>query len=244
MNETTLQPGVIGFAAGWTVGVTGLVLIIIILTDCSEDGANYIASIPFFWRPDRWIDEQHVFTRVWYRETEENHHLVHEYVSSAILDANVEIAETDQEVHKLLERKPLHCGNAIVGHDKAVTDKEDRSAARLHNVMLLSEHAVVLPLLIIVVVIVARLHERLNEPTFNAIRQLADSAIILAFLELAIGIKNVAWSISGTPEEERAKTSDSSRLDTLRLLGSQPKPTIHGPPPTAPVPVDSVEEEV
>lgn len=213
--ESALKRPTVGFAVGWAVAVSSLAFIIILLSDFSEDGAHYIASLPYLWKPDQWLSRQHGDIKTWYR-TWDNDDIVLEYVSTAVLDGNVEVPKTANEVYRLLEQKPLHCGNAIVGHDRAFSDREDTGASRLHKVVLIAEHLVVLPLLIVVVVIVSRMHEDLDKQTFDALRQLTDGVIILAFLEIAIGIKNLLWSISGTSRKERGTVSTEKRLIELR----------------------------
>lgn len=213
--EPTLKEGVMGFAVGWTVGISGLVLIIIMLSDCSEDGANYIASMPFLWKPDAWLERQHGDLKIWYRDSKGDDTL-QQYVASAVLDGSIEIPETENDVFLNLERQPLHCGNAIVGKDRELIYEEDRGASRLHKIILIAEHLVVLPLLFVVVIMVARLHSTLDEVTFNAVKQLADGVIIISFLEIAIGIKNVLWSISGVSKDEQPPSPDDARLDQLK----------------------------
>lgn len=219
-NEPALRKGVMGFAVGWAVGISALVFIIILLSDCSEDGANYIASLPYLWKPEKWIDEQHGDIKVWYRTASEKDS-ISQYIASAVLDGNVPLPETEAEVYVNLERQPLHCGNAIVGRDGELIYQEDPAASRLHKVIVLAEHVVVLPLLIVVVLIVSRLHNSLDKQTFKAIKGLTDAVVVIAFLEIAIGVKNVLWSVSGTLSKERAGPSDDSRLEQLQVISAE-----------------------
>lgn len=213
-NETALQEGTMGFAVGWTVGISTLVFVIMMLSDCAEDGANYIMSLSYLWRPDTWIDYQESDIKVWYRNFERKKG-VQQFVAAAVLDGTMDVPETVDQVIDSLERQPLHSGNAIVGTDREVAYKEDRNSSRLHKVILIAEHVVALPLLVVVSVALSRLHGTLDCETFNVIRQLTDSVIIIAFLEIAIAIKNVLWSISGTAKIERGTSSDSERLREL-----------------------------
>lgn len=219
-NEPALRIGVMGFAVGWAVGISALVFVIIMLADCAEDGANYVGSIPYLWKPDKWIDEQHGDIKVWYRTADQGQSL-EQYVASAVLDSSVPLPETENEVFVNLERQPLHCGNAIVGSDGKFIKEEDRGASRLHKVILLAEHVVVLPLLIVVVVIISRLHNSLDENTFEVLRQLTDAVIIIAFLEIAIGVKTVLWSFSGVAQKERAVPSNDHRIEQLQALAEK-----------------------
>lgn len=225
LEEPSLRRGVMGFAVGWAVGISSLVFLVMILTDCAEDGPNYIASLPFLWKPDSWIEGQHGDIKVWYREAK-GEEVVQEYVATAVLDGHVPLPETENDVLFNLERQPLHCGNAIMGTDRDMINKEDRAASRLHKVILLAEHLVVLPLLIVVVTVVSRLHGTFDVKTFKAVRQLTDAVIVIAFLEVAIGVKNVLWSVSGAMVKERAIPSDSARLTQLRglVLGKENEP--------------------
>lgn len=218
--EPAFKEGVMGFAVGWTVGVSGLVFIIILLSDCAEDGANYIASVPFLWKPDSWLERQHGDIKIWYRNSKGDDTL-QQYVASAVLDGSIEIPETENDVFLNLERQPLHCGNAIVGKDKELIYEEDRGASRLHKIILIAEHLVVLPLLFVVVILVVRLHDTLDDATFNVLKQLADGVIIISFLEIAIGIKNVLWSISGVSKAEQTTPPDDAGLDQLKGFYTQ-----------------------
>ena len=214
-DEMALSKGVMGFAVGWTVAVSGLVFIIIMLSDCAEDGANYIASIPYLWKPDEWLNDQHGDIKIWYRNTKGEDSL-QQYVATAALDGTVPIPETETDVLLQLEKKPLHCGNAIVGKDQDHLNQENRSTSGLHKIILIAEHLVVLPLLFVVVFAVGRLHDTLDCTNFNALKQLADGVIIISLLEVAIGIKNILWSVSGVAKGERTKPSSDERLRELR----------------------------
>lgn len=227
--ETALKPGVMGYAVGWAVGISALVFLILLLSDFSEDGVHYIAGIRYLWSPDKWVGEQYAGVKVWYREGREQVS-VQQYIATATLDANVETASTGLEIEKMLEHKPLHCGNAIVGQDVDLCHKEDAAPSRLHKIILLAEHVVALPLLIVAVVIVSRLHDSLDEETFDALQQLADSVIILAFLEVSIGIKNVLWSVSGTSQSERVQASSNARLEELNATAQEYRPTVFTKP--------------
>lgn len=215
MNERGLSQGVMGFAVGWTVGITGLVFIVIMLSDCSEDGANYIASIQYLWKPDEWLEKQHGDLKIWYRDTK-GEHSVQQYVASAVLDGKVPVPQTETDVWINLEKKPLHCGNAIVGKDRELVLEEDKSASRLHKIILSAEHLVALPLLFVVVIVIARLHETLDCDNYNVLKQLAEGVIVLSLLEIAIGIKNILWSVRGVSKAERPVSSSEERLHQLR----------------------------
>ena len=219
-KETSLKLGVMGYAVGWAVGVTALVLIVLILTDFAEDGVHYIAGLRYLWRPDEWLPEQHADVKVWYRDVQKDT-VMQEYVATATLDASVETANSIEDVETLLQQKPLHCGNAIVGQDAEKCSAEDPAPSRLHKIILLAEHIVALPLLVVVVVIVSRLHTQLDEETFSALQQLADSVIILAFLEVAIGVKNVLWSVSGTASSERIQACGPARIQELTVFSKE-----------------------
>ncbi|CDF32214.1 unnamed protein product [Chondrus crispus] len=216
-DEMALSKGVMGFAVGWTVAVSGLALIIIMLSDCAEDGANYIASVPYLWKPDAWLNDQHGDIKIWYRNTKGEGSL-QQYAATAALDGTVPIPETETDVWLQLEKKPLHCGNAIVGKDQERLNQERRSTSGLHMIILIAEHLVVLPLLFVVVFAVGRLHDTLDCSNFTALKQLADGVIIISFLEVAIGIKNILWSTRGVAKGERAKPSSDERLRELRVF--------------------------
>eukprot|EP00177_Eucheuma_denticulatum_P000792 GFKZ01001437.1.p1 GENE.GFKZ01001437.1~~GFKZ01001437.1.p1 ORF type:complete len:413 (+),score=37.08 GFKZ01001437.1:257-1495(+) len=216
-NEAALEIGVIGFSVGWAVGISSLVLIIIFLTDCAEDGAKYVASLPYLWRPDDWLQGQQNDIRVWYRTVEVEQGL-QQYIAAAVLDGRLDLPKDERDVVQNLERYPLHCGNAIVGTDRDHVNDEDRASSRLHKVILVAEHLVVFPLLVVVVVLLSRLHDSLDCETFEVMRQLADAVTILAFLEIAIGVKNVLWSISGTSRKERGVAPGDERLQELHTF--------------------------
>lgn len=219
-NEITLQNGILGFAVGWSVGIGVLVFIIMMFSDCAEDSAHYIMSLPYLWKPDTWLDHQESDLKVWYRSVEYEKG-IQQFVATAVLDATLDAPETVDDVIDNLERQPLHCGNAIVGTDRDLVYEEDRGTSRLHKIILLAEHVVALPLLVVVVVAISRLHGTLDCETFNVIRQLADNVIVIAFLEIAIGIKKVLWSISGTARSERGTSSDVERLKELQRFSHQ-----------------------
>lgn len=220
-----LKSKVMGFAVGWAVFISGSAFLIIVITDFSEDGAHYIAGISFLWKPDQWLDNQQGDARVWSRLTD-SPHVMQEYIASAILDGNVPMPVSKGGVHKQLRKQPLHCGNAIVGHDKVKGDTEDRIASRLHKVVLLAEHLVGLPLLVVVICIIFQLRNSFNEVTFEVIRQIGDSVVIIALLEVAIGIKNLIWSFSGTSRKERALTCDASKLSDLQCFSERSCPNM------------------
>lgn len=217
IEETALTKGVMGFAVGWTLGISGLVLIIILFSDCAEDGPKYLASVPYLWSPDRWLGDQHGDMKVWYRQAD-GEDIMQQYVAAAVLDGSIEVPETEDQMIRNLECQPLHCGNAIVGRDREHIEDEDRRASKLHKTILIAEHLVVLPLLFVMVVVVVRLHETMSRDTFEAIKQLVDGVIIISFLEIAIGIKNVLWSIRGVSKKERAFRSSDGRLQQLKAL--------------------------
>lgn len=219
-NEPALQTSVMGFAVGWAVGISSLVLIIIFLTDCAEDGAKYVASLPYLWKPEDWLEGQESDIRVWYRTVEVEQGL-QQYVAAAVLDGGLALPKDEQDVVQNLERYPLHCGNAIVGTDRDHVNDEDPASSRLHKVILVAEHLVIFPLLVVVAVLLSRLHDSLDCETFDVMRQLADAVIIIAFLEIAIGVKNVLWSISGTSRKERAVASGEERLQELHVFYQQ-----------------------
>eukprot|EP00178_Gracilaria_changii_P001463 TRINITY_DN11_c0_g5_i1.p2 TRINITY_DN11_c0_g5~~TRINITY_DN11_c0_g5_i1.p2 ORF type:complete len:415 (-),score=81.46 TRINITY_DN11_c0_g5_i1:761-2005(-) len=217
-NEPSLAHGVMAFAAGWTVAISGSLVVIMLLSDCGEDGPSYFASVRYLWSPEKWIEQQHTGTKLWYRHMDSAHRALDEYVACALLDDSVPVPRDTRHVQVLLERGPLHVGNAIVGSDKQFCKREDRTASHLHKVVLLAEHLVVLPLLVVIVVIIARNHQHLDHVHYEALRQLAEGAIVLAFIEFAIGAKNVLWGVSGTSRRERAKVSGEDRLSHMRGL--------------------------
>ncbi|PXF39953.1 hypothetical protein BWQ96_10337 [Gracilariopsis chorda] len=217
-SDPALKAGVMGFAVGWTVSVSALLFITLLLTDCADDGPSYVAGLRYLWRPDQWLDEQHDGTKLWYRRFESNDQAVQEYIASAVLDSNVLLPRGLGEIQAHLERTPLHVGNAIVGNDRKYCKEEDRKAHRLQRVVMLAEHVVVLPLLIVLIVIIARNHDNLDKLHFDAIRQLADATVILAFVEVAIGLKNLIWGISGTGKKEFSSVSDDERLQSLNVI--------------------------
>lgn len=216
-GEPALRRGVLGFAVGWALGVTALVLFILILADCADDGAHYLFSIPYLWKPDQWISHQEHDIKVWYRKVDPQT-AIQQYVATAVLDASVPLPENERDVFINLSKEPLRCGNSIVGTDRDEVENEDKGSSRLHKVMLIAEHAVILPLLIVVAVIISRLHEMLDRESFNVIRQLTDAVVIIAFFEIAIGLKNILWSFSGTNHKDRGTVSQISRLQRLNTF--------------------------
>ncbi|CAN8075507.1 unnamed protein product [Agarophyton chilense] len=216
--ESSLGHGVIAFAAGWTVAISALLIVIMVLSDCGEEGPSYFAGLRYLWRPEMWLDDQHVGSKVWYRRFESTDKALDEYMASALLDEDVPLPNIPRQVRTLLERAPLHIGNAIVGTDKQFCVQEDRIASRLQKLVLIAEHLVVLPLLVVIVVIVARNHDNLDQVHYVAIAKLAEGAIVLAFVEFAIGIKNLLWGVSGTVKGERANVSGAERVSSIRHL--------------------------
>lgn len=219
-NEITLSTGVMGFAVGWAVGISALVFIIIALSDLAEEGPSYISGFRYLWKPDRWIDDQRGDIKVWYRRMYDDA-IVQEYIAASVLNADLELADSKARVFQNLERYPLHVGNTIVGRDQQYIDEEEKGAGRLHILLLVAEHLIVLPLLIVLVVLVARVNDGLDQKTFEVLRQFTDSVIVIAFLEIAIGVKNLIWSTSGTLQKERVPFSDSDRLARLHLFAEE-----------------------
>ena len=213
-EEIALQPNVFGFAVGWTVAVSGMVFIIIFLVDLAEDGPSYFASIPYLWKPDEWILAQEADTKIWNRSGYTGSTL-QEYVATAALDAKVEIPDNVEETFDILSKKPLHNGNAIVGNDRELSEREDVSSKYIHKLVLIAEHVIALPLLIISCVIVSRIYNKLDKETFEVVSQLTDNIIIIAFFEIAIGLKNVLWGVGGTAKHERGQPADRQRLEAL-----------------------------
>ncbi|KAI0563485.1 hypothetical protein FGB62_39g11 [Gracilaria domingensis] len=170
------------FAAGWTVANSGMLVVIMLLSDCGEDGPSYFAGLRYLWRPEQWIDEQHIGTKVWYRRYENSDRALDEYIASALLDSTLPVPNDPRQLHTLLERAPLHVGNAIVGTDKDFCKEEDKIASRLQKVVFIAEHLVVLPLLFVIVVIIARNYDNLDQVHYEALTPLAEGAIILAFV--------------------------------------------------------------
>ncbi|KAI0557748.1 hypothetical protein FGB62_267g07 [Gracilaria domingensis] len=152
--EPSLRHGVMAFAAGWNVAISGMLVVIMLHSDCGEDGPRYFAGLRYLWHPKQWIDEQHIGTKL-------------------------PVPNDPRQVHTLLERAPLHVGNAIVGTDRDFCKEEDKIASRLQKVVLIAEHLVVLPLLFAIVVILARNYDNLDQVHYEALARLAEGAIFL-----------------------------------------------------------------
>ncbi|KAI0557043.1 hypothetical protein FGB62_350g02 [Gracilaria domingensis] len=208
------------FAARWTVAISGMLVVIMSHSDCGEDGPSYFAGLRYLWHPEQWIDEQHIGTKFCYHRYENSDRALDEYIASALLDSTLPVPNDPRQVHTLLERAPQHVGNAIVGTDRDFCKEEEKIASRLQKVVLIAGHLVVLPLLFAIVVILARNYDNLDQVHYEALAPLADGAIILAFVEFSIGIKNLLWGLNGTAKMERAGVSNEERLCTIRGLSA------------------------
>ncbi len=205
--EQSMSTGVMGFSVGWVVAVSAIVFLVVLICDLGEDGPSYIFSLPYLWRPDEWLGDNPGTVKVWYR-TPTQELLDNQFDAAAVLDSTLtrDGPLADEESKRdFLERAPLHVGNAIVGDDqKNALREESSSAETLHVIILVSEHLTVLPLLFTVLAAVINLKDGIDSGGLNVLEQLTDAVIVLAFIEVAIGIKNVVWGIRGNSESDRA----------------------------------------
>lgn len=102
---------------------------------------------------------------------------------------------------------PIHFGNVIIGNDVSVCYFQGRrrklyicgkyfSYRVVRLCILLIGHLTILPFQLCVVSAVFLIHDKLDEGTFIAMKELVDAVIVLAAVELAVRLKSFLWGAS------------------------------------------------
>lgn len=108
-------------------------------------------------------------------------------------------SEISEETKKRnLKTTPLHLGNAMIGRDNQEVHVKEFSG--LHVMVLLVEHFTILPLQICIVIAVVKLHDKLDTPTFKALKELAEAVVVVALVEIAVGFKSFLWGFAFVDE--------------------------------------------
>ena len=114
---------------------------------------------------------------------------------------------TEEEKKEGLKQAPLHVGNAIIRADKWFIFNDGYSI--FHLIVLFAEHFTILPLQCCIVAAVVQMHDKLDQPTFQALKELVDAVIVVALVELAIGFKAYLWGFGYVDEvHNNDRTSD------------------------------------
>lgn len=108
---------------------------------------------------------------------------------------------SDDEIRLNLMYEPLRLGNMVVGEDVEEVQKSRHDVwERAYRIFTFTETLVIIPLMVAVVVAVARLHNSLDKAMFEALKELSEVVIVVAFLDLAITLKNILWNYSEKPK--------------------------------------------
>lgn len=110
---------------------------------------------------------------------------------------------------------PLHIRNAVFGLDEIeayneylfsgfVNSNFDNSSF-WRSYLLLCEHFSLIPFQVAVMVAVSRLYDKVDDATFSALKEIVDVVIVIAFVDLAIGLKVLLW---GSGYHKGVRSSD------------------------------------
>lgn len=116
---------------------------------------------------------------------------------------------------RCLETAPLSAGNAVVGREQA--EVFHAHSRFFHMLCLFSEHFTILPLQICVVIGLVQLYAKLDEETYAALKELVDAVIVVAMVEIAVGLKSLLWGCGGSFElhENDMKVSHPEKPSNL-----------------------------
>ncbi|PXF43201.1 hypothetical protein BWQ96_07076 [Gracilariopsis chorda] len=111
------------------------------------------------------------------------------------------LASIDNSVDSYIRSAPLNVRNAIlVPPNKEVNG--NRKAAALAVLLLVVKYGSFLPLLICVVAAVGRLWNRVDFETFQTLKSLADTVIVISVVEIGINLKHMIWGIRSCDEHD------------------------------------------
>lgn len=126
--------------------------------------------------------------------------LIEHYDQLKRVEFGESLAIPEEEKMRNLMLVPLHIGNVVVGPDKERVARLhifqglfDRDNHSYHILVLFIEHFTILPLQISVVAALVQLHNKLDESTFNSLKEIVDAVTVLSVVELAIGLKTCLW---------------------------------------------------
>lgn len=105
---------------------------------------------------------------------------------------------TDADIMRYLETTPLSVGNAVVGKDKSLVF--DGRTRLEHIVLLVAEHFTILPLQICVAIGLVQVYSKLDVETFAALKELVGAMVVVAMVEIAVGLKSFLWGFGGVGE--------------------------------------------
>lgn len=99
---------------------------------------------------------------------------------------------------RCLETTPLSMGNAVAGNDRSKIFHD--STRSNHLVFLFAEHFTILPIQICTAVGLVQLHSKLDMETLAALQELVDAVVVVAMVEIAVGMKTFLWGCGSLSE--------------------------------------------
>ena len=116
-----------------------------------------------------------------------------QYGSSALDNLSREVKK------RSIETSLLSIGNAIVGDDRSAI-YEDTEFRFFHLVLLFAEHFTILPLQLCIAIGLVQVHDKLDAATFAAMKEVVDAVVVVAFVEIAVGLKTFLWGAAAVGE--------------------------------------------
>ncbi len=208
-RETAPSTGSIAFCIGWglllTIGGASYLILNLLLDGIQ--GNTLVQMIRHIFRPNGWLqaaDGRSVMIRADGKDRSNSTPTPDEIKKESfkILMRLRHVADKgklkdlqEETILQYLRQAPLHVGNAVVGADQERVRVSN--AGFTHTALLVLENLTIFPLQICIVTAVARLSGKLDTETFRSLKEIADVVIVLALVEIAVGLKNILWGVGG-----------------------------------------------
>ena len=180
----------IGLCLGWGFLLNGGLIMSMIYFFMDEkvyEERRYMFNPKGYWR--RFLGRKHDL----YQENESSERIEQfdklyeiQYSSSALDNLSREVKT------RSVKTSPLSIGNAIVGDDRSAIYRGTRFRSD-HLIYLFAEHFTILPLQLCIAIGLVQVHTKLDAATFAAMKEVVDAVVVVAFVEIAVGLKSFLW---------------------------------------------------
>ncbi len=170
-------------------------MFLIVEFPASDDPISLFRTLRHIFRPNGWLEADEsraVMKRRRDKVDKESFKILwrfrHVAEEGELTDPN------DETIELNLKQAPLHVGNAIVGVDQERLRYGNMlHVSRIHTTLLVLKNLIILPLQLCVVTAVAHLSGKFDAETFRALKEVVHVVIVLALVEIAVGLKNILW---------------------------------------------------
>jgi len=164
-----------------------------------NDLQGIVKILPHMSNPNSYSNSSKLRANIICREPTTEHFRVYRLLHEVRRGEDQGITVSRESQVENLSRAPLHVGNAVIGPDLSTVLFLRRGISQnLLLLLIFMYHLTIFPILISVTIATVRVYKNLNVDTLKALNEFVDAVIVLALVEVGIGLKTFIWAISHT----------------------------------------------